>query len=95
MRDTHRVLSEEKRRQLEVVRGRIVAASRNLMSLIEAGKSGGTLGGEISALVAYEERLQAARTWPYDTAMLRTLFVSGAVPGGAATAGLALDVLDR
>lgn len=95
MRDTHRVLSEEKRRQLEAVQDRIVTSSRKLMRHIEAGENTGTLGGEISALVAYEERLQAARTWPYNTAMLRTLFVSVIVPGGGAMAGLLFDVLFR
>jgi hypothetical protein len=95
MRDTHRVLSEEKTRQLEVVQARIVTSSRTLMRLVEAEQSGGTLGGEISALVAYEERLQTARTWPYNTTMLRTLFVSVIVPGGAALSGLLFDVLFR
>ena len=35
---------------------------------------------EISALAVLEQRLQAARTWPYDVGMLRTLFVSVLVP---------------
>ena len=33
------------------------------------------------ALAALESRLQAARTWPYNTPMLRTLFVSVLAPG--------------
>ena len=48
--------------------------------------SAGTLGAEINALVAYETRLQAASTWPYDTAMLRTLFFSVIFPAVAALA---------
>ena len=95
MRDTHRVLAAEKRRQLTAVQQRIVTASRELMRRIDAGERSGTLGGEISALIAYEERLQVARTWPYNTAMLRTLFVSIIVPGGAALSGLLLDLLIR
>jgi hypothetical protein len=30
--------------------------------------------------VAYEKRLTEARTWPYNTAMIRTLFLSVLVP---------------
>ena len=32
------------------------------------------------ALLAYEDRLKEARTWRYNTAMLRTLFISVLVP---------------
>ena len=44
------------------------------------------MGSEINALVAYEERLKATSTWPYDTAMLRTLFFSVIIPGVATLA---------
>jgi hypothetical protein len=86
MRPTHRVLAAEKSRQLDAVQGQILRACRTLMARIEAAKSTGTLGAEINALVAYEERVQATSTWPYDTAMLRTLFFSVIIPGGAALA---------
>jgi hypothetical protein len=93
MRDTHRVLSAEKRRELKVVQEQIVLASRDLMERLAMDRSTGSLGAEISALVAYEKRIQSARTWPYNTAMLRTLFVSVVVPGCAAVAGFLSDVL--
>ena len=48
---------------------------------------------DISALIAYEERLQAARTWPYNTAMLRTLFFSIIVPAGLALANIVFAAL--
>lgn len=83
MRDTHRVLAAEKKQQLEAVQQNIVLASRALMDRIAAGESTGTLAAEINALALYEERLQAARTWPYDTAMLRTLFFSLIIPAAA------------
>lgn len=41
----------------------------------------GPLSQHILALAALEGRLQAARTWPYNTPMLRTLFVSVLAPG--------------
>ena len=84
MRGTHRVLAAEKKRQLRAVEGIIVQSCRTLLARIRAGQQTGTLGDEINALVAYEQRLQAARTWPYNTAMLRTLFFSVIIPGGAA-----------
>lgn len=87
MRETHRVLSAEKTRELQAVRERIVLASRSLMERLDADRDTGTVGADIAALVAYEKRVHMARTWPYNTAMLRTLFVSIVVPGGAAVAG--------
>jgi hypothetical protein len=95
MRDTHRLLAAEKKTELKAVQERIVLASRTLMERMAVGESTGTLGAEINALAAYEERVQAARTWPYDTSMLRTLFVSVVVPGGAALASFLSDVLWR
>lgn len=84
MRDTHRVLSTEKKRELDAVQGHILHACRTLIQRLDAGEPAGDLGGEINALVTYEERLLAARTWPYNTTMLRTLLVSVIIPGGAA-----------
>jgi len=93
MRDTHRVLSQERRRELEAVQRRMLVACRSLMERLETGERTGTLGPEINALVAYGSRLRAARTWPYDTAMLRTLFLSVVVPGGAAAGRVLSELL--
>jgi hypothetical protein len=38
------------------------------------------MAGEFTALAAYEARLRAAPTWPYNTAMLRTLGLTIFVP---------------
>jgi hypothetical protein len=80
MRDTHRVLSNEKQQELDAVQGHILSTCRTLMEHIEADESTGSLAAEINALVAYEARVQAARTWPYNTAMLRTLFFGVIIP---------------
>lgn len=95
MRHTHRVLAAEKRRVLEAVKRNILVTSRSLMERIAANESTGTLAAEINALVAYEERVRAARTWPYNTGMLRTLFVSIIIPGGAALAQALSEILFR
>jgi hypothetical protein len=93
MRDTHRVLAEEKGRELTLVQARVVKSSRFLLETPETSQDAGMLGAEISALVAYEQRLQAASTWPYDTAMLRTLVFSVIIPGGAALARAASEFI--
>jgi hypothetical protein len=80
MRDTHRVLASAKRQELERVEGLILQGSRTLMDRIAQGESSNSLGEEINALATYEARVQGTRTWPYDTAMLRTLFFSLFIP---------------
>jgi hypothetical protein len=86
MRDTHRVLAVEKQRELDAVQQRILASCRALMERVDARADTGILAAEINALVAYEKRVQAAKTWPYNTAMLRTLTFSVILPGVAAVA---------
>jgi len=86
MRPTHRVLSAEKKRELAAVQERILLACRAMMAHFDAEESAGTLGAEINALVAYEKRIRETSTWPYDTAMLRTLFFSVIFPAVAALA---------
>jgi MFS family permease len=86
MRPTHRVLAAEKKKELGAVQERILLACRALMARFDAEESTGTLGAEINALTAYEKRIQETSTWPYDTAMLRTLFFSVIFPAVAALA---------
>jgi len=40
----------------------------------------GTLTAELGTLTAYEARVQAVSTWPYNTSMLRTLLVTVLTP---------------
>lgn len=73
MRGTHRVLAAEKRRLLALVRRRIAAITPLVQGVVEASHPLVSQAAEYSALCAYEARLQSARTWPYNTSMLRTL----------------------
>jgi MFS family permease len=93
MRPTHRVLAAEKKKVLGAVEGRILLACRALMARLDAEESTGTLGAEINALVAYEKRIEETSTWPYDTAMLRTLFFSVIFPAVAALARIVGEFL--
>jgi hypothetical protein len=51
------------------------------------------LPAQIAALVAYEERLKAARTWPHNVSILRTLFFSIFIPLMSILARVAVDLL--
>jgi len=93
MRPTHRLLAGEKRQEQAVVQRNILRACRALMARLDAEEGTGTLGAEINALVAYEKRLQETSTWPYDTAMLRTLFFSVILPVVAGLARIIGDLL--
>jgi hypothetical protein len=80
MRDTHRVLAAEKNRELQAVAQNIQHACRVMRMRIAEHESLGAIAGELTALVAYEERLQAASTWPCNIGMLRTLFFTILAP---------------
>ncbi len=93
MRPTHRVLAAEKNRQIEAVQGHLQNKYRALVGRLEDHETTGDLPAEIAALVAYERHLQNARTWPYNTTMLRTLFFSVLVPGATLLGRLAIEIL--
>ena len=93
MRPTHQLLLEEKKRRLEPVQKHINLACLDLVQQMDQGLNPGNLSGEINALEVYEQRLLSARTWPYNTSMLRTLFFSILIPLGSILARLAVDLL--
>jgi hypothetical protein len=80
MRETHRLLATEKKRQLQVVAQKISLASKVMQTKIAEDESLGGIATEFTALVAYEARLRTASTWPYNTGMLRTLFFTLLLP---------------
>lgn len=80
MRPIHRLLAEEKSRLLRPVQAQLRRAGRELIERLEQGQDAADLPTRINALALYEARLQAARTWPYNTATLRTLFFSVFIP---------------
>lgn len=93
MRPTHRLLAQARKDELEPLQQRINASCRVLVERLEGGQEAGSLSDQINALVSYEDRLGRARTWPYNTAMLRTLFFSVFIPLGSILARLLVDVL--
>jgi hypothetical protein len=95
MRPTHRVLQDAKQRELEPVTRRLNASGRALMSHSHNPEQGDDLARQIQALALYEQRLQGARTWPYNTGMLRTLFFSVLIPLGTVALRLTIELLAR
>ncbi len=93
MRPTHRVLVAAKESQLRAVQERIRRVGGTFAERLDTNQDAGDLAQEITALVALEKRLREAQTWPYNVAMLRTLFVSVLVPIGVALGRLVIDKL--
>jgi len=77
---THRVLSRAKDEAMRRARQQTQRAGQEMLLRMEENRDTGGLAAEISALVAYQQRLDTARTWPYNTAMLRSLFFSVLAP---------------
>lgn len=92
MRPTHLILAGEKKKRLEPLTKRINTTCEALENQLESGQQPGDLPAQISALVLYEQRLQAARTWPYNIIILRTLFVSVFIPLISVLARLVFDL---
>ena len=93
MLPTHRLLAQARDRDLRRVDLLIREACSDLVAKTEQGQQVVELSQRLLALTAYETRLLQARTWPYDTAMLRTVFVSILVPGGTVVGRLILEAI--
>jgi hypothetical protein len=80
MRHTHNALLGEKKQQIQAVSQKINQTSHAIQLLITSGLGLGALADEYSALVTYEEQLRKTRTWPYNTTMIRTIFITVLAP---------------
>ena len=78
MRPTHHVLSEEKKKR----QGSLERRFRTVFHQLEQQENqpDSRLAEEINVLSIYEQHLNAARTWPYNTSQLRTLAITVLVP---------------
>ena len=80
MRPTHAVLAAAKNQELKAVRDQIISTGKALMEHLANEQDAAQPAQLMDALLAYEDRLKEARTWPYNTATLRTLFISVLFP---------------
>lgn len=76
----HRVLSRVKEQKLAAVQRLIGQTFHNLETLAAQGADTQPVATEVQAWLTLEQRLKQTRTWPYDTEMLRTLFISVLTP---------------
>ena len=80
MYSTHRLLSATKHEQMTQTQQRLSAAYGRFHHVAEATPDAQEAATELIAWTAAKEELNTARTWPYNTGMLRTLVVSGLAP---------------
>jgi len=80
MLPTHQVLLKAKKKELNAVRARMFQEQQAMQDRLTGGQSDAARVAEATLLLAYEQRLRDARTWPYNTTMLRTIFFSALVP---------------
>jgi hypothetical protein len=88
MRDTHRVLDTAKDEELQALQLHIADTYRSLADMPIGSPDISALAAKLNLWKEYEKRLKAARTWPYNLRMLRTLGLSVLTP-------VALNVAQR
>jgi hypothetical protein len=88
-------LAAKKKHEVQPVQARINSTCRELVLRLDQHQESGQLSAEINTLVAYEQRLLAARNWSYNVSMLRTLFFSVLIPLGSILARLAVNFLNQ
>lgn len=76
----HRVLAGTKRQELESVDRHLARAYHRLEELIDQNRDTYAVASELNALATSKQELKAIRTWPYNTEMLRTIFISIVTP---------------
>ena len=92
MWQTHGVLSAVKKQALAEAERKIAHAYRQLKDLPRNQANTQIVTAELDAWIQVEQRLKLTKTWPYNTEMLRTLFISILVPliAGLARVGVIL-----
>lgn len=91
MLPTHRVLAAEKKRLQKDLEAQINARIHRLEASLKNNLIPAELATELNALSNYEQRLNAARTWPYNTTQLRALFFSVLIPAASMLLRLIID----
>jgi hypothetical protein len=77
---THRTLRHAKLQKLAGTQRLIGQTMRKLEARVAEGADTQSVVNEVPVLLTLEQRLKQTRTWPYDTEMLRTLFISVLAP---------------
>jgi hypothetical protein len=80
MSDTHRVLADAKDDIRASVDRSLATALYKLQEYSSSGEDTHLIAAEINAWAVFKQQVKEARAWPYNTEMLRTLFVSVLTP---------------
>jgi hypothetical protein len=78
--NVHRVLAATKQQKLESVEHHLARAYYRLEELIAENQDTYAVATELNALAISKQELKAIRTWPYNTEMVRTIFISIVTP---------------
>jgi hypothetical protein len=76
----HRILQRVKGQKLADVQRLIGQTFGKLEKLAANGADTQSVATEVQAWLTLEQRIKQTRTWPHDTEMLRTLFLSVLTP---------------
>lgn len=91
--NVHRLLSATRQQKLESVEHHLARAYYRLEELVAENRDTYATATELNALAISKQELKAIRTWPYNTEMLRTIFVSIVTPLLVAIIGRVASVL--
>jgi hypothetical protein len=92
--NVHRVLASAKRQNLDSVEHHLARAYYRLEESIGANQDTFAAATELNALAISKQELKTIRTWPYNTEMVRTIFISIVTPLLVAIARVAVVLLD-
>jgi hypothetical protein len=83
MWSAHSAMAKVKRRDLDLARRHLAAASRELKDRVAQGRTEGmeALASALSAWAVFERRVTEAPAWPLDAGSIRRLMVSLPIPG--------------
>ena len=83
MRSAHNAMAGAKKRELDLAREHLVAASRELKDQAVRGQVGGMerLSYTITSWSTYQRLVKETPTWPFNAVIIRRLFVSILTPG--------------
>ncbi len=93
MASTHSVLAAAKEAEQQIVHQHLQRSFSELKQHLAEHEDTRLVAAEINALIAYDERLQRAATWPYNTSMLRTLVFSVFIPAATLVGRVIVDIL--
>jgi hypothetical protein len=89
---THRVLSDTKNKEKNVVTDNLLAAYRELIQAKASGYDVQSAAEELNAWKISQDLIDDTKTWPYSIETLRNLLFTALIPGAAALVRLVAEI---